>query len=205
MRALRVGERLAWGIGIVLVLSYVGVRAGSARDTKSALQRFERAGTTVDFNLWSESRVQAYEESLQRDERMPLAVLRIRRIALEAPVLDAIDEDALNWAVGRIPGTGRPGEGGNLAIAGHRDGFFRGLKDLQDGDRIEVQTQAETEVYVIVETSIVDPDQTDVLLPTAEPSLTLVTCYPFYYVGPAPKRYIVRAVRSETSLNASNR
>ena len=100
--------------------------------------------------------------------------------------------------VGRIEGTASLGENGNVGIAGHRDGFFRGLKDIGPGDTIEMVTPKVKETYVVDHVVIVDPSDVSVLRPRLHPSLTLVTCYPFYFVGSAPKRYIVQA-----SLTAS--
>jgi sortase A len=92
-------------------------------------------------------------------------------------------------------GTARLGEAGNVGIAGHRDGFFRGLKDVSTGDVIEVETLGGIETYEVTQITIVDPSAIDVLDPTPQPAITLVTCYPFYFVGSAPERYIVRATR----------
>jgi sortase A len=86
-----------------------------------------------------------------------------------------------------------PGRQGNIGIAGHRDGFFRALKDVVAGDTIELESLGRTDSYRIDQAVIVDPNDTSVLRPRATPSLTLVTCYPFYFVGSAPKRYILRA------------
>jgi sortase A len=94
--------------------------------------------------------------------------------------------------VGWIEGTAALGVSGNLGLAGHRDGYFRGLKDLKIGDVIEVQTVERTMRYRVDETLIVEPSDVFVLEPTQEPSITLVTCYPFYFVGHAPQRYIVK-------------
>ena len=94
-------------------------------------------------------------------------------------------------------GTANPGENGNMAIAGHRDGFFRGLKDLGVGDTIEMATMGRTATYIIHRITIVDPDNVSVLKPGPHASLTLITCYPFYFVGSAPKRYIVQASAAE--------
>ncbi len=126
-----------------------------------------------------------------------LAVLRIPRLNLEAPVLEGTDEFTLNRGVGRILGTARPGQSGNIGIAGHRDGFFRPLRDIRAGDPIELITISEKTVYAVERIRIVDPGDVSILRPRSEPSLTLVTCYPFYFVGPAPKRYIVEASLQE--------
>ena len=129
----------------------------------------------------------------------PLAVLRIPKIRLEVPVLPGTDDVTLNRAVGHIDDTALPGTDGNSGIAGHRDGFFRGLKDIGPEDVIELETLRGKEVYRVERTWVVDPEDVSVLDPTPAGSLTLVTCYPFYYVGPAPQRYIVRAVRADTA------
>jgi sortase A len=95
--------------------------------------------------------------------------------------------------VGRIEGTAPVDRVGNLGIAGHRDSFFRPLKDIEIGDIMELQTGDGTVTYAVSSIEIVEPEDVFVLAPTAERTLTLVTCYPFYYVGHAPKRYIVKA------------
>jgi sortase A len=153
----------------------------------------EPALPNVDFSLWGEHRVKTYRQSIGKYPDTPLAVLRIPKISLEAPLLDGTDDLTLNHAVGRIAGTARPGEPGNIGIAGHRDGFFRGLKDVRVGDAIELKTLKGTDTYVVDEIQIVSPRQVEVLRPTSVPSLTLVTCYPFYFFGSAPQRYIVTA------------
>lgn len=132
-------------------------------------------------------------ESSTEWANVPLAVLRIPKIRLEVPVLEGTDRLTLNHAVGRIPGTAGIGEAGNIGIAGHRDGFFRGLKDVTVGDAVELKTRTGTVAYKVDQVSIVASEDVSVLNPKAERSLTLVTCYPFYFVGRAPQRYIVSA------------
>ncbi len=122
-----------------------------------------------------------------------VAVLRIRRLHLEVPVLEGTDGFTLNRGVGIIAGTSHPGQSGNIGIAGHRDGFFRVLKDIKAADLIELVTTSGTDVYAVDRVRITDPADVGVLQDKAKPSLTLVTCYPFYFVGPAPTRYIVEA------------
>lgn len=123
----------------------------------------------------------------------PVGVLRIARIHLEVPVLEGTSVLTLNRGAGRIEGTAQPGEDGNIGIAGHRDSFFRALKDVHVGDAIELGTPAEVSTYVVDRVQIVTPDRVDVLESTGQPSLTLVTCYPFHYFGRAPERYVVTA------------
>lgn len=146
-----------------------------------------------DFSFWDEGRIAAYQQSLSKHFEPPLAVLRIAKVHLEVPVLNGIDDLSLNRGVGYIPGTYRPGEAGNVGIAGHRDGFFRVLKDVGPGDMIELETVGRIDIYRVDQIVIVDKHDASVLKPTPLPSLTLVTCYPFYFIGSAPKRYIVIA------------
>lgn len=147
----------------------------------------------VDFSLWSPKRITDYQESLAAKLNPPLAVLRVPRLGLEVPLLEGTDDVTLNRGVGHILGTSSPGEGGNVGIAGHRDGFFRVLKDVATGDQIELLMPGGTEEYVVDQIVLVKPEDVSVLQPRTLPSLTLVTCYPFYYIGSAPRRYIVHA------------
>src|SRR4029077_9508408 len=117
-------------------------------------------------------------------------ILRVPKIDLEVPVFNDTDDLTLNRGVGRILGTAQVGQPGNLGIAGHRDGFFRGLKDVGPDDTIELLRPGGTDRYVARPVQIVTPADTYVLEPTPEPTLTLVTCFPFYYVGNAPQRYV---------------
>ena len=156
--------------------------------------------TSVDFALWSPGRIREYKQSLASRIEPPIAVLSIPRIGILVPVLEGTDDLALNRGVGRIAGTAQPGESGNLGIAGHRDGFFRGLKDIREGDLIEIKTLGKTYVYTVDDLRVVEPEDVSVLKGREQPTLTLVTCYPFYFVGPAPHRFIVRA--SLTSMES---
>jgi sortase A len=142
--------------------------------------------------------VRAWEQSETGPPAAPLAVLRIPKIHLEVPVLEGTDDVTLDRGVGHIEGTPLPAAGGNVGIAGHRDGFFRGLKDIGVGDGLELETVRGSEAFVVENVWLVKPEDVWVLDSTDTPQLTLVTCYPFYYVGSAPQRYIVRASRAET-------
>ena len=121
--------------------------------------------------------------------------IEIPRIGLKAMILEGASRRTLALAVGHIPGTALPGAKGNAAIAGHRDTFFRALKDIRPGDRILVTTLEGFFEYQVKACNVVGPRDTRVLEDSAEPVLTLVTCYPFHYLGPAPERFIVRATR----------
>ncbi len=122
----------------------------------------------------------------------PLAVIRIPRIDVEAPALEGTDDLTLNRGVGRIAGTALFGRNGNVGVAGHRDGFFRGLKNVTIGDHIEVEESDRVETYIVDRLQILTPNDVTTLRSNGTATVTLVTCCP--YVGPAPQRFIVHAV-----------
>jgi LPXTG-site transpeptidase (sortase) family protein len=117
----------------------------------------------------------------------------IPRLDISVMLLDGVDDATLRFGLGHIPGTALPGQPGNAGIAGHRDTFFRGLSRIREDDEIAVKTLTGEYRYVVDTIKIVDPDDVGVLDNSGRPTLTLVTCYPFYLVGPAPKRFIVQA------------
>lgn len=205
MKALVTCERFLLVVGFSLLAIYGAMRVYTLTASHLELQRFwssqksepaqapkTNAGEP-DTQLWSPKRIAAYKASLADAVPPPLAVLRIPSLHLEVPVLEGTDDLTLDRAVGHIQGTPEPGEEGNIGIAGHRDGFFRGLKDIQQGDAIEVVTGNRTDLYHVDEMQIVTPQDVSVLRPREAATLTLVTCYPFYYVGSAPQRFIVHA------------
>ena len=120
----------------------------------------------------------------------------IARLGLSVIVAEGVDKLTLRRAVGHIPGTGMPGEPGNVGLAAHRDTFFRPLQNIRRGDAITLTTLAGEYRYRVVSTKIVSPLDVGVLDPSGSEVLTLVTCYPFYFIGPAPSRFIVRAERA---------
>jgi sortase A len=148
----------------------------------------------VDMSLWSAVRVKKYKVALQQETPPTLAILRIDRLMLEVPVYDGTTDAVLDLAAGRIEYTALPGTPGNVGIAAHRDGFFRVLKDIKEGDALVLDTPVATEQYRVEWIRITTPDDVSVIDPTPGPAVTLVGCYPFYHVGSAPKRFIVRAV-----------
>jgi sortase A len=204
-------ERLLLVLGFALLVIYGAARLDSFFSSRTALNKFSAIAalststsddvaeavspSRVDFSLWDGHREQAYEGNPNKLSGAPLAVLRIAKIGLEVPLLDGTDGLTLNHAVGRISGTARPGEPGNIGIAGHRDGFFRGLKDIGIGDTIDLKAPQGTTTYAVDDVNIVSPNDVSVLGPRPAPSLTLITCYPFYFIGSAPQRYVVHASR----------
>jgi sortase A len=119
--------------------------------------------------------------------------LEIPRLRLSAIVLEGSDSRTLRVAVGRLPETGDAGEVGNVVLSGHRDTFFRPLRKIRAGDRVVLTTPDGAYRYVVEWTTVVNPSDNSSLKATSDRSLTLVTCYPFRYIGPAPQRFIVRA------------
>lgn len=119
--------------------------------------------------------------------------LSVKRLHLTAIVREGIDRNTLDLAVGHIPETALPGQAGNIGVAGHRDTFFRGLKDLRNGDEVQFSTVGGDFKYVVESLIVVEPDNMAVLAASSENMLTLVTCYPFSFIGAAPRRFVVRA------------
>ena len=148
----------------------------------------------VDMTLWSAIRVKTYKAALQKPAPATLAILRIPRLELEVPVYDGTTDAVLDLAAGRIEDTALPGTPGNVGIAAHRDGYFRILKDIKEGDALVLDTPVALEQYRVEWIKITTPEDISVIDPTPGPAVTLVGCYPFYHVGAAPKRFIVRAV-----------
>lgn len=126
--------------------------------------------------------------------------LEIPDLHLSAMVREGANAATLQRAVGHIPGTALPGETGNVGLAGHRDTFFRALRNIRTNDTIDLETDSGTYRYVVESTDIVGPRDVRVLASSGAASLTLVTCYPFYYVGSAPKRFIVHAALAPSGL-----
>lgn len=203
---LRQVERIALAVGLTLMAIWIAAQIHRFAISRATMARFRAqntdsvfgsvdpaVGSQLDFRLWSAKRIAAYKQSLLEKTDMPLGILRIAKIHLDASVFDGTDDLTLNRGLGRISGTARLGELGNVGIAGHRDGFFRGLKDIQIGDLVELELSGRTEQYAVTKIQVVKPENTEVLNQTATATLTLVTCFPFYFVGNAPDRYIVTA------------
>jgi len=154
-------------------------------------------------STWSPARVERFKQVSKLKHDPAVAVLSIPRLEFVAPVFRGSDPLTLDRGLGWIDGTAQPNSNGNTGIAGHRDGFFRPLKDIALEDVIVVTTSEMSQRFVVRGLEVVDPSRVEVLAPTPEPILTLVTCYPFNYVGEAPKRLIVRAVPVASASDAS--
>lgn len=193
-------EGTLWAIAAasaVLVLLAAADRAiFSARETRlldestAAVERAREPGAAEASLALGADR----ERSVSPAAEVPfVAKLDIPSIALTALVVDGVDAKTLRRAVGRIPSSSLPGEAGDVALAGHRDSDFRSLGKLERGDPLFLRTAYGEFRYEVESIRIVTPQRVDVLTPADHPTLTLVTCYPFHYVGPAPLRYVVRA------------
>jgi sortase A len=203
--------------GIVILAGFGAARLDSCLNSRAALKTFatldepsitaDNAATAKDeadadeletsaepdYANWDDGRVRAFKQANTRQSTPPLAVLGIPKIHVLAPLLEGTDFLTLNRGVGRIKGTAKPGEPGNIGIAGHRDSFFRSLKDIRAGDVIELRTRTGTDNYVVDRSQVVTARDVSVLQPQSAPALTLVTCYPFYLIGSAPQRFVVTA------------
>lgn len=213
-RKWRGAERVLLVAGAILLGAYGASKLYSSVSSSLARQEFEKSRASnlssaaqqetprtsdgVDVTLWSEKRIRAFHDSLTTKNDAAAGVLKIPRLHIEVPVFNGTDELTLNRGVGRVIGTARIGVPGNTAIAGHRDGFFRGLKDIAAGDYVELVTPERTLHYVVEQTEIVVPDDVSVLADRGVPALTLVTCFPFYFVGDAPQRFIVHAKSTDS-------
>jgi sortase A len=215
MKLLRSIEVLAWTVGGALLVTYAATRSWYAHGRDEGIASFQALrtelqqaplpaaqrlvatldATPVDMSTWSRERIARYRAARQA-AAIPQAVLRIPSLKLVVPVFEGTSDENLNRGAGRIEGTAHLGESGNVGIAAHRDGFFRVLKDVRVGDVLLLERLDATDRYRIVSTTIVDPSNVGVLAATQSNAVTLVTCYPFYFVGSAPQRFSVRAEKT---------
>lgn len=191
IRGLR-GTAARWTEAVLLTLGsvclgwYGGVRVAAAHEQTKMARELVRAA-----NLPGEG------GSYARGDYLPpgatVGRIAVARLNLSGVAREGVDERTLDLAIGHVPGTSLPGEAGNAAFAAHRDTFFRPLRGVRAGDLVTVTTRRGRFRYLVTSTRIVNPDEVSVLAPTSRPTLTLVTCYPFVYIGSAPQRFIVRA------------
>lgn len=186
-------DLLLMSVGGVLLAVWAGVTLWGELAGRWAVAEFQTTLEVPDQALWSESRKRDYLESLDASSGAALGVMRVHRLGIEVPVYDGVSEFNLNRGVARIDGTAGMEDHDNLGIAGHRDGYFRALKDVKPGDVVALTTRGGVREYEVFETLIVEPMDVWVLEPSDTATLTLVTCFPFYFVGSAPQRFIVRA------------
>jgi len=186
-RTLTVVGTLALGYSAAVFLE---ARLYQMRESKDFASQLRRKQSDKPAQVNSVAPVAALEK------HGVLGRLEIPRLGLSVMVVEGVDDVDLKRAVGHIPGTALLWDAGNVGIAGHRDTFFRPLRAIRRNDTITVSTLRGTYRYRVVSTSVDSPQDIQVLYPTERDSLTLVTCFPFEYVGSAPKRFIVRAERT---------
>ena len=229
LMAFRFGELLSYLAGILLTGFFVVQLAQGEVQRQDGIAQFEQASqqsaaqpadstpagaapaenTQQDFtavgqpdtSLWAAGRIADYQASLQADLPEVLGVLEVPSVGLKVPVYATNTELVMDRGAGIIDGMSYPHEPGNIGISGHRDGYFRVLKDVQVGDPIVVQSLEGEKHFKIVATKIVPIADETLLRDTDDQTVTLVTCYPFYFVGHAPKRFIVTASLDTTYVN----
>src|ERR1035438_7891921 len=173
----------------ILALSYVAITLISSRIYQ------DNAMLTLNNQTQAEEQHKVGQSVLPIKEGDILGRIEVPRIGVSVAVLQGTTWRTLRLGVGHIKGTALPGEPGNIGIAGHRDTYFRARKDIRMDDEIQLQSAAGITKYAVDWIHITTPSDVGVLAPSTESSLTLVTCYPFYYIGSAPERYIVHAHR----------
>ncbi len=195
-------EAVLLATGLILLSIFAAAQVERFLISRELSKAFPASGLTTPPNAPQNPSLESEPAGASGESRpaakpapgTPLAVLRIPSIHLDVPVVEGTDALTLNHAAGRIAGTALPGQEGNIGIAAHRDSFFRNLGKVRIGDPIELETKDGVTTYIVEQTQIVTPDNVSVLDPRRTPSLTLVTCYPFHYLGRAPQRYIVTAL-----------
>ena len=171
-------------LGCIAFGWYINEGVASTREQAALSRELELADTRVPAGSSAIAAIPA---------RSAIARIDVPRLKLSAAAREGVDRQTLRSAVGHIPGTALPGAPGNAGFAAHRDTFFRPLKGVRTGDEVVLTTPNGVYRYSVVTTRVVDPSDVSVLSTTSDPTLTLVTCYPFDYIGSAPQRFIVRA------------
>jgi sortase A len=183
---IRWSRRLLLTIG-TLSLAYVSLTLVDARLYQVSAKR----SLEIQMKVWAEPKKSFLKLPVKEGD--VLGRMDIPRLGLSVAVLEGTNARTLRLGAGHIQETSRPGEAGNIGIAGHRDTFFRDLRDIRKNDEIQLQTASGLVRYEVDWIEVVTPDEISVLAPSSDSVLTLVTCYPFQFVGSAPKRFIVRA------------
>jgi len=172
-----------------LAVCYVGVAFIYARHCE------EIANSALDQEQQTGGQRTSGPSGYFTEQGRVLGRIEIPRLKIRVAILDGTTSRTLEVGVGHIEGTALPGEPGNIGIAGHRDTYFRALRNIRTGDEIRVQAGSALSRYKVDTVQIVAPDDISVLAPSAASTVTLVTCYPFYFIGAAPQRFVVHANR----------
>jgi sortase A len=217
--AARSTEVLSYLAGITLVGFFVTQLVQAEVEREDGISQFEQMSQATapaspennpnpfgdvgepDTSLWNAKRIDDYKTSMQGEIPPVLGVLEIPSLGLKVPVYPTDSDLNMDRGAGVIDGMSYPHEPGNIGIAGHRDGYFRVLKDIKKGDAILLQTLEGPKQFRVNATRIVEIPDKRLLQDTDDQTVTLVTCYPFYFVGHAPKRFIVTASLDTTYVN----
>lgn len=160
---------------------------------RSEVRAAQSLDALPDMQLWSDIRKDAYLRAIETEQSPVLAVLRAPSLGLSVPVYNSASDLNMDRGAGVIDGMAYPHEPGHIGIAGHRDGYFRILKDVAVGDNLVLDTINGERHFIVEDLRVIEPDELEYLQDTQDPRLTIVTCYPFYYAGSAPQRFLVRA------------
>jgi sortase A len=169
---------------------------------RSEVRAAQSLDAMPDMQLWSDIRKDAYLRAIETEDTPVLAILRAPSLGLSVPVYNSASDLNMDRGAGVIDGMAYPHEPGHIGIAGHRDGYFRILKDVAIGDSLILDTLNGERRFVVEDLRIIDPEELHYLQETEGPRLTIVTCYPFYFAGSAPQRFLVRAAPTRTPLTA---
>jgi sortase A len=179
-------------IGVVLLGYVTGQYWGMYRSQKNLEAEWQRQAATTSSTETAASGVPGKaSDSVPVSPDRVLTRLEIPKIQMDAIVVEGASRHDLSEGPGHMKETAQPGETGNAVITAHRDTFFRHIYELNKGDQIQVRRRGRTFTYEVTGKRIVMPEDISVIKPTTNPQLTLITCYPTYYIGPAPKRLVV--------------
>jgi sortase A len=188
-------ERSLWALGLLLI-GYWGYSQASIRFEQARLEKslFGEASAAANDELTAELASAASSSAPALAPGTPVALIEIPRVELRAMVVEGVDSKSLERAAGHLPGTALPGAPGNSVMAAHRDTLFAGLRHVRLGDLVTLRTGERELSYQVSAIDVVTPRSLHVLDPTPHPSLTLITCFHFDFVGPAPMRFVVSAI-----------
>jgi len=188
-------ERALWTAGCCALGYYVFASIDASLKQRQLAQSFEESRTHVGVPAQAtlnNSTADLQKAPTQSGSRL-VGRLEIPNLNLSSVILEGVGSQTLRVGLGHVPGTSMPGQPGNVVIAGHRDTFFRPLRKMKICDELSIDTTTHTYYYQVRSVEIVDPHNVNALRFHNRDELTLITCYPFSYIGPAPKRFVVHA------------
>ncbi len=210
---MKIAEVTLWSLGALLIALFVGVLSWQEIERRHEIAAFVEVRRNLPRPTLIPPQLQPLPESALQPARVvapklvrvesnqpddiAMAVLRIPAIGLVVPVNPGTGRSELLRGAGLVAGSALPGSIGNIAIAAHRDSYFRGLRNISVGDVVELDTIQRTDLYRVTSMKVVEPTDVNVLADVGKPVLTLITCYPFHFIGNAPHRFIVRAVATD--------